>query len=67
MGKDNKVHEFCCAICGSTNIQMQAWVKVNTHEYVDNIGDDNDCWCEDCCSHTIFITKDRYENSKTVC
>lgn len=52
-----KIQEFCCSICGSTNIQTQAWVNANTHEYIDNIGDDNDCWCENCCNHTHFIVK----------
>lgn len=48
---------YCCSVCGGTNIQVQAWVGANTYEYKDNIGDDNDCWCEDCRNHTHFIIK----------
>lgn len=57
----SSIKKFCCAICGSSNIQIQAWVNANTHEYIDNIGDDNTCWCEDCCQHTYFILKKNME------
>lgn len=37
---------------GSPNIQVQAWVNANTNEYVDDITDNAECWCEDCGEHT---------------
>lgn len=43
---------YCCSQCGGTNIQVQAWVNANTNEYVDDITDNAECWCEDCCEHT---------------
>lgn len=43
---------YCCSQCGGTNIQVQAWVNANTNEYVDDITDNTECWCEDCCEHT---------------
>lgn len=33
-------------------IQVQAWVNANTNEYVDDITDNAECWCEDCGKHT---------------
>lgn len=43
--------KYCCSMCGSTNIQIQAWINANTNEYVDDIGGD-ECWCKDCGNHT---------------
>ena len=43
---------YVCSECGSTNIQVQAWVNANTNEYVDDITDNAECWCEDCGKHT---------------
>lgn len=46
-------HRYVCSECGSPNIQVQAWVNANTHEYADDIIDGaNECWCEDCGKHT---------------
>lgn len=45
-------HRYVCSECGSPNIQVQAWVNANTNEYVDDIGDSTECWCEDCDKHT---------------
>ena len=40
-----------CKVCGSKNIQIQAWVKPNSdNEYVDDI-DTKECWCENCKDH----------------
>lgn len=43
--------KYCCSMCGSTNIQIQAWINANTNEYIDDIGGD-ECWCKDCGNHT---------------
>ena len=45
-------HRYVCSECGSPNIQVQAWVNANTNEYVDDITDNAECWCEDCGKHT---------------
>lgn len=45
-------HRYVCSECGSPNIQVQAWVNANTNEYVDDITDNAECWCEDCDKHT---------------
>lgn len=47
-------HRYVCSVCGSTNIQVQAWVDANTNRYVSDINDDVECWCEDCGKHTII-------------
>ena len=45
-------HRYVCSECGSPNIQVQAWVNANTNEYVDDITDNAECWCEDYGKHT---------------
>lgn len=54
--KGNRPDVLVCSECGSTNVQMQAWVNANTHEYIDLTDPDNDDegnnWCEDCQEHT---------------
>lgn len=50
---DSLKHRYVCSECGSPNIQVQAWVNANTHEYADVIIDGvNECWCENCNKHT---------------
>lgn len=43
---------YCCSECGGTNVQTQAWVDSNTNEYIEDITEDDECWCEDCMKHT---------------
>jgi uncharacterized Zn finger protein len=38
---------FKCANCGSSNIQVRAWVNMNTNEYVGEC-DDGEFWCGNC-------------------
>lgn len=45
-----------CAECGSTSIQVRAWIDPNTNEYISDCEDDNNCWCEDCEEHTTMRT-----------
>lgn len=45
-------HKYVCSNCGSPNIQVQAWVNANTHEYVEDVTDNAECWCENCGKHT---------------
>lgn len=39
--------KFKCAECGGFNIQVRAWVNMNTNEYIKDC-DDDEFWCEDC-------------------
>lgn len=49
---DSLKHRYVCSECGSPNVQVPAWVNANTNEYIDDITDDTECWCEDCMKHT---------------
>ena len=50
-----------CSDCGSAEIEIQAWVDVNTNEYHSDV--DNDIWCSRCadnvetCSRQSFLEK----------
>lgn len=43
--------KYCCSVCGSTNIQLQAWIDPNNNKYIEGTEDDV-CWCENCQEHT---------------
>lgn len=48
-----------CSECGSSDVQIQAWVDANTHEYessVNNPLESQDCWCNDCEDHVNLAT-----------
>lgn len=48
-----------CGKCGSTNIQVRAWVDANTHEFAGEIDEFSDsCWCEDCQDETFMLEKE---------
>lgn len=49
---DSLKHRYVCSECGSSNIQIQAWVDANTNEYVSDLYDNGECWCENCKKHT---------------
>lgn len=42
-----KRKRFVCSECGGANLQVRAWVDINTNEYVSDC-DDDEVWCEDC-------------------
>lgn len=56
---DSKIQ--VCSDCGSTEIEIQAWVDVNTNEYHSDV--DDDIWCSRCednvetCSKQSFLEK----------
>ena len=43
-----------CEECGSTNVEITAWVDANTNEYVSD-SDDSE-WCSECEAHNTLIT-----------
>ena len=48
-----------CSQCGSSDVQIQAWVDANIHEYessVNNPLESLDCWCNDCEDHVNLAT-----------
>jgi hypothetical protein len=38
---------FRCKECGSTHIQIRAWINPNTDEIIDDC-EDKVCWCSVC-------------------
>ena len=59
-----------CSECGSSNVQIQAWVDANTHKYessVNNPLESQDCWCCNCEEHTKLKTlKELWESFASV-
>lgn len=56
-----KPDTIVCEECGSTEIQTQAWVDANTHEYIDETGiDRDDNWCNGCQTNTYFCSKTEF-------
>ena len=50
-----------CEKCGSSNIQVLAWVDANTNEYrEEGVDDKNSKWCEDCREHVNLINEEEY-------
>ena len=52
--------KWVCNECNGSDIQIQAWVDPNTHEYFGDAGPDGECWCVDC-DDTTKITYDNGE------
>ena len=46
-----------CEECGSTNVEITAWVDANTNEYVSD-SDDSE-WCSECEAHNTLIYIER--------
>ena len=45
--------KWICSNCGSDDVEIQAWININTNE-VTSIGitnDEDDCWCNKCEDH----------------
>lgn len=49
--------KFKCLVCGSTNVQIQAWINPNTKEYIESCGDDEG-WREGCNITSVCKMKD---------
>ena len=48
-----------CAECGSTNVQIMAWVNANTNDFCSLVNDppeSEDCWCDNCEEHVDLLT-----------
>jgi hypothetical protein len=59
-----------CDYCGSTHIQTQAWVDVNTNEYIERVYDtdeaENAYFCSDCESGFTKPKEKEFESLKNV-
>lgn len=49
-----------CEDCGSTDVEIQAWINANTDEFISDI-DDSDRWCDECESNVDFCTQKEFE------
>lgn len=65
INEDDPDDPLVCAVCGSTKVQVQAWVNANTHKFIDLADPDNDDegnnWCEDCEEHVPLCHKSEFE------
>lgn len=48
---------LCCNKCGSTKVQVQAWIDANTNEYIEDVGVDT-AYCSDCDDFVRLEEKD---------
>ena len=55
-----------CEECGSSNVQVLAWIDANTNEYKgegpNNSPENN--WCEKCQSHVYLTDEEIFNKSK---
>lgn len=59
--------KYVCGHCGSSNIQVKAWVNLNNPqiETLDYLADDyQDYWCSSCETHPFIVTKEDYKKIK---
>jgi len=57
--------KLVCATCKGSNIQVLAWIDVNSSEYKsEGPGEWNDRWCSDCNKHVNFINKNEKSNKQ---
>lgn len=48
-----------CETCGSTEVQVLAWIDANTNEYkTEGLGDKNSSWCENCKAHVNLVEEE---------
>ena len=50
---------LCCPHCGSTDVEVHAWVNANTNEYKSEC-DDHEAWCPNCSHITGLITVEEF-------
>jgi|11_taG_2_1085331.scaffolds.fasta_scaffold72733_1 hypothetical protein len=48
-----------CSVCGSKEVQVMAWIDINSKKMV-QIPDKPKVWCDDCCNHTKPIDELSY-------
>ena len=55
---------WVCEECGNPDIQIKAWVMVNSNKHVEDCPDDDGkAWCNQCDSHTNMCTKQIFDQN----
>lgn len=57
---------WICPRCGSDNVQHKRWINPNNNEERDSDIEEEDCWCDDCETHNVLITKDIPVKNKVI-
>lgn len=56
------MNKLYCNKCGSSNVQLEAWINPNTNEIID-VSLLNQKWCDDCEEETTLLTRgELFEN-----
>ena len=56
------MNKLYCNKCGSSNVQLEAWINPNTNEIID-VSLFAQEWCDDCEEETILLTRgELFEN-----
>lgn len=53
---------LCCSQCGNIHVQVQAWVDINTNEYISDVITNGQFWCDECAEMVTVCTVEEYEN-----
>lgn len=58
---EKSLQTLYCSECGSSDVQVQAWVDPNTKEFHGYVNapcflEEEDCWCENCQAHVELCT-----------
>ena len=52
-----------CSVCGSDNVQVVAWVDINSKKFFEFLYD-RKAWCSDCCNEVKVVDELKYHNKK---
>lgn len=55
---------WCCAECGSTDIEEKYWVNPNTQEIIGTSSDEGNYWCNDCNEPTDLTDLETFMRGK---
>ena len=60
MNDDDKI--LVCEECGSSDVQIKAWINANTLQFVDDSGDCDrySNWCGNCQEHVYLCSRSNY-------
>jgi len=58
--KEKKYSELLvCEDCGSKDVEVKAWININTNEYCSDVPD-CDYWCPQCRNHANVTSYEEY-------
>ena len=52
-----------CSVCGCDNVQVVAWVNINSKRFTEFIHSRN-AWCPDCCNEVKVTSELDFHNKK---